>query len=226
MSVDVQTEIVIGRPVDVVATYAADPSNAPAWYANIDSVEWKTPPPATVGTRVAFVARFLGRKLEYTYEFVDFVPGERQVMRTAQGPFPMETTYTLAEASAASTRDRLLVGHSARPVGVGWAPRTGRQINLRTTRQHQAPARAFESDPTPAPTTDILVARSGARRAAVLTSFPRRRSRTHAPFASAQPRFGSGCTGADRAMDGVRGKVVRPAGREPVSDGVWPSNRR
>ena len=41
-----------------------------------------------------FVARFLGRRLAYTYEVVDLVPGERLVMRTADGPFPMETTYT------------------------------------------------------------------------------------------------------------------------------------
>ena len=104
MGVDVRTEIVINRSVDVVAAYAADPSNAPEWYANIESVEWKTPPHAVIGSRVAFVARFLGRRLEYTYELVDFVPGERLVMRTAQGPFPMETTYTWTEAGETSTR--------------------------------------------------------------------------------------------------------------------------
>ena len=100
MSVDVQTEIVIDRPVEEVAAYAADPSNAPEWYDNIDSVEWQTPPPAAVGSRMTFVARFLRRRLEYTYELVDFVPGERLVMRTAQGPFPMETTYTWSAAGA------------------------------------------------------------------------------------------------------------------------------
>ena len=104
MSVDVETAVVIDRPVEVVAAYAANPTNAPEWYDNIESVDWKTPPPAVVGSQVAFVARFLGRRLEYTYELVELVPGERLVMRTAQGPFPMETTYTWAPAGAASTR--------------------------------------------------------------------------------------------------------------------------
>ncbi len=103
MRVDVQTDILIDRPIDTVAAYASDPSKAPEWYANIDSVEWKTPPPVAAGIRVAFVARFLGRRLEYTYEFVDFVPGVRLVMRTAQGPFPIETTYTWTEAGRTST---------------------------------------------------------------------------------------------------------------------------
>ena len=94
MSVDVTVETVIQRPVDMVAAYAADPSNAPSWYANIDSTEWLTEPKVETGAQVAFVARFLGRTLEYTYEFIEVVPDERLVMRTAQGPFPMETTYT------------------------------------------------------------------------------------------------------------------------------------
>jgi hypothetical protein len=50
------------------------------------------------------VARVLGRRLAYTYELVDLVPGERLVMRTSEGPFPMETTYTWAEAGPGATR--------------------------------------------------------------------------------------------------------------------------
>jgi uncharacterized membrane protein len=103
VTVDVQTEIVIDRPVDVVATYAADPTNAPEWYVNIESVDWQTPPPASVGSKMTFIARFLGRRLEYTYELVELVPGERLVMRTAEGPFPMETTYTWTPAAPSST---------------------------------------------------------------------------------------------------------------------------
>jgi uncharacterized membrane protein len=104
VNVDVVTEIVIARPVDEVFTYAADPSNTPHWYDNIDSVEWKSPPPAQVGSLVEFVARFLGRTLRYTYEFVELVRDERLVMRTQQGPFPMETTYLWERASPDSTR--------------------------------------------------------------------------------------------------------------------------
>lgn len=107
MPVDVLTEITIDRPVDVVAHYVADPSKAPEWYVNIASVEWETSPPLVTGSRVAFVARFLGRKISYTYEIREFVPNERLVMSTAQGPFPMETTYTFDPIGTGRTRMQL-----------------------------------------------------------------------------------------------------------------------
>lgn len=103
VAVDVRTEIDIARPVAEVAAYAADPSHAPEWYVNIESVEWETDPPVRVGTRVGFVARFLGRRLAYTYEVVELQPGERLVMRTAEGPFPMETTYTWGPTDTGGT---------------------------------------------------------------------------------------------------------------------------
>jgi len=103
-SVNVLTDIIINRPTPEVSAYAADPANAPAWYVNIESAQWRTPPPLRPGAKVAFSAHFLGRRLEYTYEIVEFIPGERLVMRTSQGPFPMETTYTWASAGNGSTR--------------------------------------------------------------------------------------------------------------------------
>ncbi|HEY2702067.1 MAG TPA: SRPBCC family protein, partial [Candidatus Dormibacteraeota bacterium] len=88
MAVDVLTSIEIRRARAEVAAFAADPDNATAWYRNITAVEWVTPRPAGVGSRIAFTARFLGRRLAYTYEVREAVPGERFVMSTAQGPFP------------------------------------------------------------------------------------------------------------------------------------------
>lgn len=93
MTVDVEVRRRIGRPVAEVASYAGDPGNAPTWYANIVSVQWQTPPPVGVGSRMTFVARFLGRRLEYTYEVLEHTSA-RLVMATAEGPFPMRTTYT------------------------------------------------------------------------------------------------------------------------------------
>ena len=104
MSVDVSTSVVINVPAEEVARYASDPDNVPAWYANIKSVEWKTPRPLQVGSRLTFVAHFLGRRLEYTYEVVEWIPGKRFVMRTTDGPFPMETTYTWEAVTDGQTR--------------------------------------------------------------------------------------------------------------------------
>lgn len=103
MAVDVTTEIVIERPIPAVEAFAIDPANVPRWYANIDTAEQLTPGPVRVGSRLAFRATFMGRRLEYTYEVVEHVPGERFVMRTAQGPFPMETTYTWSPAGEGAT---------------------------------------------------------------------------------------------------------------------------
>jgi uncharacterized membrane protein len=104
MTVDVETSVVIAAPLATVAAYVADPTNAPEWYVNIESVEWKTPPPVSVGSRMDFVAHFLGRRLAYTYEITELVPSERLVMRTSEGPFPMETTYTWSPAGPSATR--------------------------------------------------------------------------------------------------------------------------
>ena len=104
MAVDVLTEMTIARPRAEVAAYAADPDNAPEWYANIESVSWKTEPPLRVGSEMTFVARFMGRRLSYVYRAVELEPQARLVMSTVDGPFPMETTYTWTSVDESTTR--------------------------------------------------------------------------------------------------------------------------
>jgi hypothetical protein len=114
VTVDVQVETTIARTPSDVAAYAGDPTNAPEWYVNIKSVQWQTPPPVAVGSRMDFVAQFLGRRIAYTYEVAELVPGERLVMRTADGPFPMETTYTWAPVAGGT---RMTLRNRGNPSG-------------------------------------------------------------------------------------------------------------
>jgi hypothetical protein len=115
MPVDVTTWKDIARPRAEVAAFAADPGNAPSWYENIHAVRWETAPPVAVGSRIAFVARFLGRRLAYTYQVRDLVPGERLVMSTAEGPFPMETTYTWTDVDGGT---RMTLRNRGEPAGL------------------------------------------------------------------------------------------------------------
>jgi uncharacterized membrane protein len=114
MAVDVTSSILINRPRTEVAAYAMDLDKSPLWYANIKSVEWKTQPPLTLGSQVAFVAHFLGRRLAYTYEVTTLVMGERLVMRTSEGPVPMETSYQFESVNGAT---RMTLRNRGMPTG-------------------------------------------------------------------------------------------------------------
>lgn len=113
--VNVLTEIIINKPIDKVAEYAANPDNAPEWYVNIKTAEWKSSKPLTVGSLITFKAQFLGKQLEYTYKIKEFIPGQKLVMRTAEGPFPMETTYTWQTVD--NNKTRMTLRNAGRPSG-------------------------------------------------------------------------------------------------------------
>lgn len=152
MTVDVSSDVVISRPRHEVAAFAADPANAPAWYVNIRTVEWRTPPPLRVGSQLDFVAHFLGRRLAYTYEVVELVPDERFVMRTAAGPFPMETTYTWE--STADNGTRMTLRNRGNPAGfsVLMAPFMARAVRRANRKDLAALKRLLEggrADDTP-----------------------------------------------------------------------------
>lgn len=113
--VDVQTEIIINCPISQVSEYAANPDHVPEWYVNIHSVEWQTPKPLTIGSKIAFKAKFLGRELAYVYEITEFTPGKKMVMKTANGPFPMETIYIWQAKDENHTR--MILRNKGNPTG-------------------------------------------------------------------------------------------------------------
>lgn len=104
--VDVRAEIIINRPLEEVREFTINPDNVPKWYDNIFSVEWKTEPPVQLNSKVAFRAKFMGKELAYTYDFVVLNDNELQ-MQTAEGPFPMKTTYTWEQVGENQTKMKL-----------------------------------------------------------------------------------------------------------------------
>ena len=102
--VEVKTEIIITASINRVAAFASNPDNAPLWYVNIKSVEWQTGKSLQVGSRIAFTAQFLGKQLSYVYEIKEFIPEQKLVMQTADGPFPMQTIYTWEKINDATTK--------------------------------------------------------------------------------------------------------------------------
>jgi ligand-binding SRPBCC domain-containing protein len=141
MAVDVVTAIEIARPREEVAAFAADPSNATAWYKNIKAVEWETEPPVVVGSKLRFRAQFLGRTLEYTYEVREIDPGRRFVMATAQGPFPMQTTYTWQDDAPGSTK--MTLRNRGEPSG--FAAVTAPVMTLAMRRANEADLRRLKA---------------------------------------------------------------------------------
>ncbi len=141
MAVDVVTEVEIARPREEVAAFAADPSNATAWYKNIKAVEWETPPPLAVGSKLRFRAQFLGRTLEYTYEVREIDPARRFVMATVQGPFPMETTYVWDDA--APGRTKMTLRNAGEPSG--FAAVTAPVMTLAMRRANEADLRRLKA---------------------------------------------------------------------------------
>lgn len=139
--VDVTSEIVIARPRAAVAAYAADPDTVTSWYRKISSVRWQTEPPLEIGSELAFVAKFLGQELAYTYAVLEYEPGERFVMRTAEGPFPMQTTYTWQDVAGDATR--MTLQNRGEPSGygsltvpfIGWAIRRANRGDLRRLKR-------------------------------------------------------------------------------------------
>jgi uncharacterized membrane protein len=94
VSIDITAEVAIRRPLRDVAAYMIDPAHDPEWIGGVREARMETPPPLAVGSRVARVASFLGRRVEYVNEVVELDPERVLDMRSVRAPFPMRVTYS------------------------------------------------------------------------------------------------------------------------------------
>lgn len=102
MAVDITAQTVIEKPRPEVAGFVMDPANDLAWIGGISQVEVLTKPPFGKGTRVARVATFLGRRVDYVLEVVEHDPTTLLSMRSVKGPIPMTITYEFADHGPAT----------------------------------------------------------------------------------------------------------------------------
>ncbi len=112
MAVDVRAEVVVERPRTVVAEFAMNPANDTRWIGGIETARLLTEPPFRQGSQTERVSSFLGKRIEYVMEAAEHRPGERLVLRTVEGPFPMHVTYDFADVGSA-TRVRVHIEGNA-----------------------------------------------------------------------------------------------------------------
>lgn len=218
MPVDVLTEVEIARARGEVADYVSNPDNATSWYENIKSVEWKSARPIAVGSRISFVARFLGRRLAYTYEVRELIPGERFVMRTAEGPFPMETTYSWQDSAKGGTK--MTLRNRGEPAGFS---RLAAPLMVRAMRRANGKDLARLKHILEADTSSWPPARSHTTVvSAIVSRFRQRATATHSDTSSTKACRGRCCAqpvassrGAEAAhdvsgsLDGVHDRTKR-----------------
>ena len=105
MSIDITAQVDVRRPLAEVAAYMVDPAHDPEWIGGVREVRLETPPPVDVGSRVARVASFLGRRVEYVNEITELDRERVLDMRSVAAPFPMRITYSFEahDGGAATT---------------------------------------------------------------------------------------------------------------------------
>ena len=112
MAVNIMIETMIARQRSEVAAFATDPANDCDWIGGVIEARKMTEDPVGIGTRVARVAKFLGRNFDYTLEVVEMATAERMVM-TTNSPFPMRVVYEF-EGSRDQTLMRIRVSGEPR----------------------------------------------------------------------------------------------------------------
>ena len=112
MGVNVFIETMIDCDRQRVAAFATDPANDRDWIGGVVEAKKLTEGPVAIGTRVARVANFLGRRFSYTLEVIDMEPDQKVVMTTST-PFPMMVVYEF-EGAGRNTLMRIRVSGEPR----------------------------------------------------------------------------------------------------------------
>lgn len=108
---------VIGRPVEKVFDYVADPMNLPQWSGaavEVRDVQHASPGKLGEGDTFTLVHTFVGQRIEEHVEVTAYEPN-RYVRYCTGGPMPLEVNYIFEEVPGGGTR--LTVSADTQPEG-------------------------------------------------------------------------------------------------------------
>jgi uncharacterized protein YndB with AHSA1/START domain len=80
--------VIVERPIEEVFTFATDPDNDTLWQSTSLKTEQTSEGPVDVGTTFRNTSKFLGRRIESTYEVIENEPPHKQCVRITSGPIP------------------------------------------------------------------------------------------------------------------------------------------
>ena len=95
--------VVIARPADEVFDFLMVAENLPRWDSSMLECVQVGGGPVTVGTRYRGASQIVGRRIEWTTEVVEFVPGVRAASRSVEGPLTFTVSYEVSASSAGTT---------------------------------------------------------------------------------------------------------------------------
>ncbi len=105
----VERSATIDQPVDRVFKYVSTPENDPTWVPASLRHEMLSPPPMRVGSITEEDVWFLGRRMRYAWEIIQYEPPTDFALRSVSGPIPATIRVLLESLDGARTRDILLV---------------------------------------------------------------------------------------------------------------------
>jgi uncharacterized protein YndB with AHSA1/START domain len=84
----------IRRPIAEVFSYVSDATNEPAWHTDAAEARPLTDGPIGVGSRIAYVFPFMGRRSTSIGEVVEFEPPHLEAIHFDNGPFGLKPRIT------------------------------------------------------------------------------------------------------------------------------------
>ena len=95
--------VVIARPAEEVFDFLALAEYLPRWDSSVLECVQVGSGPVTVGTRYRGASRIVGRRIEWTTEVTEFVPGVRMTSRSVEGPLTFTVSYEVSSCPAGTT---------------------------------------------------------------------------------------------------------------------------